>query len=575
MKKRILLLFVCMLALLFLNINAAADTTMYIECDIDSIDNPLDFGGKRKFARLTDNKGEAFYLPNSVDASLNTVPDLKWYKSNDEEISVKSAFNKGICPKGMVIVPADIELDDGGLSQLLEMILSGSGLGILENILGIDSINAKYFWLFGEKNAKNTVALEKPRYIIYSAGNGKKIAEGYGKNGAYAYVGPDIELSIFDEITGHQLKLINNEKISTKDYFKVDEVFDTLLIAGNGVTGDYSVCEGKTIDWCKNNKNFKIHVASSGEGKTNLDNGVKEWLDDNGGQLADYDDIITLTKDSEFIKTCEDIKESITNGTEHNISNINIDSFINKLEQGNEALTKAFNVAFTDCATGKEASAASSITSCVVYSDMLGIKEIVEIAEEDDSENILNQGFIIEALYNDVENSLKEAIKEEDEHDINVVDASSDLERYTDLFYTASVYLYQKAKSGHESLQEYEDVLKTINDEYRSLVEQKGLNINPVVDCETLLGDKLIKKIDRYLDIIKIAVPIILIGLGIFDFTKAIFAGEDEMKKAQKSFIKRLLVALLIFITPTIIHLLLQLANKVWTVISPGACGIF
>ena len=67
-----------------------------------------------------------------------------------------------------------------------------------------------------------------------------------------------------------------------------------------------------------------------------------------------------------------------------------------------------------------------------------------------------------------------------------------------------------------------------------------------------------------------------MIGFGIIDFTKAIFAGdEDKMKKAQKDFIVRLGIAVLFFLVPTIVDLLLGLANKVWYFIEPGSCGIF
>lgn len=111
---------------------------------------------------------------------------------------------------------------------------------------------------------------------------------------------------------------------------------------------------------------------------------------------------------------------------------------------------------------------------------------------------------------------------------------------------------------------------------FETLVREKNLNIYPIVDCKSLLGQDLIDKINSYLNIIKIAVPIILIAFGIIEFTKAVFAGDEEsMKKAQKSFIKRLVIAVLIFLTPTLINLLLGLANKVWLTISPNACGLF
>ena len=90
-----------------------------------------------------------------------------------------------------------------------------------------------------------------------------------------------------------------------------------------------------------------------------------------------------------------------------------------------------------------------------------------------------------------------------------------------------------------------------------------------------IVTEGLINRINSYLNIIKIAVPIILIGFGIIEFTKAIFSeNEDTMKKAQKQFIKRIAIAILIFFVPTILNLLLTLANKVWPIIVPSTCGI-
>ena len=117
--------------------------------------------------------------------------------------------------------------------------------------------------------------------------------------------------------------------------------------------------------------------------------------------------------------------------------------------------------------------------------------------------------------------------------------------------------------------------IKVLLDKFETLVEKEVLDIYPVTSCEGLLGEGLINRINSYLNIIKIAVPIILIGFGIIEFTKAIFSeNEDTMKKAQKQFIKRIAIAILIFFVPTILNLLLTLANKVWPIIVPSTCGI-
>ena len=72
---------------------------------------------------------------------------------------------------------------------------------------------------------------------------------------------------------------------------------------------------------------------------------------------------------------------------------------------------------------------------------------------------------------------------------------------------------------------------------------------------------------------IRIFVPILLIGLGVLDFAKATFAkSEDDMKKIREKFIKRIVAAVLVFLAPIFVNLLLELANSVWEWINPNTC---
>lgn len=58
-------------------------------------------------------------------------------------------------------------------------------------------------------------------------------------------------------------------------------------------------------------------------------------------------------------------------------------------------------------------------------------------------------------------------------------------------------------------------------------------------------------------NLVKIIVPIILIVLGVFDMFKAVSAQkEDEMKKAQSIFVKRIISALLVFFVVAIVQFL-------------------
>ena len=101
------------------------------------------------------------------------------------------------------------------------------------------------------------------------------------------------------------------------------------------------------------------------------------------------------------------------------------------------------------------------------------------------------------------------------------------------------------------------------------------INPDDVKDCKSLLGVDLVNEINSWLLYIKIAVPIIIIVMGSLDFGKAfISSDEDAMKKAQKKFIMRLIIGMVIFFIPTIVKALLNIANQVWGNVINDTCGI-
>ena len=98
-----------------------------------------------------------------------------------------------------------------------------------------------------------------------------------------------------------------------------------------------------------------------------------------------------------------------------------------------------------------------------------------------------------------------------------------------------------------------------------------------ISSCEDLFGDdnKLINQIKTIKNIIIIAIPILLIGLGVSDFAKAVFASsEDDIRKAQAKFIKRVIIAVAIFLIPSVLRLVLTIANGIWGNIDTTFCGI-
>lgn len=84
------------------------------------------------------------------------------------------------------------------------------------------------------------------------------------------------------------------------------------------------------------------------------------------------------------------------------------------------------------------------------------------------------------------------------------------------------------------------------------------------------LSGNLIKWIKNILKWIKYILPVLVIILGIIDFIRAIASGsDDEMKKAQGRFIKRLIAAALLFIIPALIEFILNIFN-----IESAFCGV-
>jgi cell division protein FtsW (lipid II flippase) len=73
----------------------------------------------------------------------------------------------------------------------------------------------------------------------------------------------------------------------------------------------------------------------------------------------------------------------------------------------------------------------------------------------------------------------------------------------------------------------------------------------------------IISIIKTVLNIVRFAVPLVLIVIGTFDIFKAVVASkEEEIKAAQKLLIKRVVYAVIIFLIPTIVMLILNIVSN-------------
>ena len=124
---------------------------------------------------------------------------------------------------------------------------------------------------------------------------------------------------------------------------------------------------------------------------------------------------------------------------------------------------------------------------------------------------------------------------------------------------------------------EYTDLAEKLINYAESMVV-KGNGLKEFASCDDLLAggkNSIVNILKVVVNIIKFIVPVMFVVLGSMDFIQAIFAQDDGgMKKAQTRFIKRLIVAVVIFLVPYALRLVLTVANGIWPFISPDFCGI-
>lgn len=637
MKKRIILIMLTVISLLVFT-NKVEAVAMYMECKYDQTCYDMEDGfctnemwsdfcvpEINTYIPFTNNKGNIEYKVVKIKKDSLYSYELEddkgqngcWLKQYNSGYSCKDSaqvyetgpigvFENGTCPNGIILQRGFQPERLGHLADCFATMGTG-GWSIIMSFVNIRScynafcdweqnIEGWQFIPYGSSGSKGEHSqIDKSEYVFYSFvnrdGEEQIIGEGYNVEGRYSYIGPNIKNWWKDEITAYQTNKILELR---SEYWKVHNNFESRLVAYKGKdsqVGNVNVCKDGESD-CTKNHGYKTILTSSDT--TKLEAPLKDWYADNEERLKEYHDIVELANKEVFVTTSEELnntlfegKTYIFNKTDSNGKKYDAEALITDLEAVYSALEKAYSTETSTLdygylALGKEVptSPGSSATSWV-YTKVLGINETMDIALEEDNEFYLNSPYIVQALKRDVENELEKFIQGLGNYKLNLLDVTEKLNEYTELFYTTAMYL----KSNQLIFNLTPEQIDRLSDEknqdgiiqkFAALIKENELDIYPIVDCESLLGEDLIEKIKSYTNIIKIAVPIILIGFGIIDFTKAMFSGdEDSMKKSQKNFTRRLVVALLIFLTPTIVELILSLANKVWLTISPDSCGIF
>ncbi len=89
-----------------------------------------------------------------------------------------------------------------------------------------------------------------------------------------------------------------------------------------------------------------------------------------------------------------------------------------------------------------------------------------------------------------------------------------------------------------------------------------ALNIascDSAIGSSTIIDSKIPEMVHSIVTIIKVAVPILLVILGMIDLVKGVVAQkEDDMKKGRSMFIKRLISGVLVFFVFTIVQLIIS-----------------
>lgn len=99
----------------------------------------------------------------------------------------------------------------------------------------------------------------------------------------------------------------------------------------------------------------------------------------------------------------------------------------------------------------------------------------------------------------------------------------------------------------------------------------KNTDVTPdEADCNSIFGGTFGDLLKQVLSFIRFVVPILIISLSIVDFIKALAnQTQEELKKAFQRLVKRIIIGVVIFLLPTILEVILNLAG-----IETGTCGI-
>ena len=160
----------------------------------------------------------------------------------------------------------------------------------------------------------------------------------------------------------------------------------------------------------------------------------------------------------------------------------------------------------------------------------------------------------------------------------DVTSAYKDCANYCDTLKDDSSFKEICDKLNNQEL----DVLDSLKRIRTVALPKSNLKNKSEAKCDSILGTYTDKNgykentvgwlLQKVFNIFKIIAPLLVLGLTIFDFAKAVISqDQDSLKKAGNVFVKRLIIMVVLFFLPTILSLLLDIVGQNQ---EPGMCFI-
>ena len=387
-----------------------------------------------------------------------------------------------------------------------------------------------------------------------------------------------------------------------RNYFKLSQYknYPQVLIAniGSHSNADYSPV--------KRSYDETVHTYNS-NGETWQE--IKEWASEIKSDLHGIGGVLGKFENdggeySGLLKNAQNVNDGLSKGQKVDLNNINYDTTINLLNNAlndikeilppsnsnnsgsafyqyrlaNETELKStdpsvksriINNCIQDGTISSVLDSAANYVSCkTVGYPFTYISSNTDEADDHNKFPGTNSNIVYQIYYK----SLNDQINKETGLTANLVEYQKNIRNYITVL--ARYINYIETNYDEYLTDEQKKSFETLKQSYLEYARNK-FKIEIILDCGTLIGSDFISQIDKFTNILKIAIPILLIGFGILDFTKAIFEqDESKMKAAQKKFFMRIAIALLFFLLPVFVKLLLNIANKAWNFISPNTCDI-